>query len=115
MSRAFVKEDNFEQAGDDLIERPISLDTNYVTPTGLKQLQDEAARLEEMRKQLAEQKDDPFAMQRRAEVERDLRYYAARLESAVLVDPAAQPINEIRFGATVGEDEEGKTHEFAIV
>ena len=116
MSRAFVKEDNFEQAGDDLIERPISLDTNYVTPTGLKQLQDEATRLEEMRKQLAEQKDDPFAMQRRAEVERDLRYYAARLESAVLVDPAAQPINEIRFGATVGvEDEEGKTHEFAIV
>ena len=39
MSRAFVKEDNSEQSGDGLIERQISLQTNYVTPVGLKQLQ----------------------------------------------------------------------------
>lgn len=116
MSRAFVKEDNFEQAGDDLIERPLSTHTNYVTPNGLKQLQVQAARLEKLRTQLLKKKDDPFAMQQRAETERDLRYYTARLETAVLVKPMEQPSTEVRFGAIVRmEDEEGESHEFTIV
>jgi transcription elongation GreA/GreB family factor len=116
MSRAFVKEDNSEQAGSELIERPLSPHTNYVTPTGLRQLQAEAARLENLRARLAQNKDDPFAMQQRAETERDLRYYSARLENAELVQPPRQPSNEVRFGAIVSmEDEDGELHEFAIV
>ncbi|HEY3327760.1 MAG TPA: GreA/GreB family elongation factor [Novimethylophilus sp.] len=116
MSRAFLNEDKFEQAGDELVERPVSAQPNYVTPAGLRQLQQEAVRLEALRRTLAANKDDPFAIQQKAEVERDLRYYAARLESATMVDPAAQPSDEVRFGAVVGmEDEDGHALEFAIV
>jgi len=116
VSRAFLNEDKFELAGDELIERPISPHPNYVTPTGFKQLQEQATRLEALRRQLIARKDDPFALQQKAEVERDLRYYSARLESAMVVDLAAQPANEVRFGAIVSvEDEEGEQHEFAIV
>ena len=39
MSRAFIKETDLEHAGIDIPERPISLETNYVTPAGLKDLQ----------------------------------------------------------------------------
>jgi hypothetical protein len=38
LSRGFVKEDDLELAGTDLLERPISELPNYVTPNGLKQL-----------------------------------------------------------------------------
>jgi transcription elongation factor GreB len=116
MSRAFLNEDKFEQAGDELVERPVSSHPNYVTPAGLRQLQDEALRLEALRSSLAAKKDDPFALQAKAEAERDLRYYAARLENAIVVDPATQPENEVRFGASVIlEDENGNPHQYAIV
>ncbi|OYY80375.1 MAG: transcription elongation factor GreAB, partial [Methylophilales bacterium 16-45-9] len=40
MSRAFVNEERFEQAGgEELVERPISEHPNYVTPTGALELQ----------------------------------------------------------------------------
>lgn len=116
MSRAFLNEDKFEQAGDELVERPVSPHPNYVTPSGFRQLRDEADRLEALRKQLISRKDDPFALQQKAEVERDLRYYSTRLESAIVVDPAGQPANEVRFGALVeAEDEDGNPLQFAIV
>jgi transcription elongation GreA/GreB family factor len=116
MSRGFVKEDDLEHAGTDLLERPVSSEPNYVTPAGLKQLQDEVKRLEELRLQLVQKKDDAFAAQQLAEIARDLRYYAARLESATLVDTVNHPQNEIRFGAIVSvEDEQGESHEFSIV
>lgn len=116
MSRAFLNEDKFEQAGGELVERPISPHPNYVTLAGFRQLRDEADRLEILRKQLAVRKDDPFAVQQKAEAERDLRYYSARLESAIVVDTATQPEDEIRFGAMVGvEDEDGRIQEFVIV
>jgi transcription elongation GreA/GreB family factor len=116
MSRAFLNEDKFEQVGDELVERPVSAHPNYVTPKGLDQLQNEAARLEALRQQLITKKDDPFALQLKAEAERDLRYYTSRLESAMVVDPSSQPANEVRFGAIVGvENEEKRVLEFAIV
>jgi transcription elongation GreA/GreB family factor len=116
MSRAFLNEDKFEQAGDELVERPISPHPNYVTPHGLRLLQEEAMRLESLRQDLASNKDDSFAAQKKAEVERDLRYYAARLESAIYIDPSTQPADEVRFGAIVSlEDENGDAHHYAIV
>jgi transcription elongation GreA/GreB family factor len=116
MSRAFLNEDKFEQAGDELVERPISPETNYVTTTGLQQLQQAFDRLEALRLQLTAIKDDPFAAQQLAEVARDLRYYSARLESAIVVDTSQHPQDEIRFGAVVGvEDEDGQSLQFTIV
>ncbi|HYG13774.1 MAG TPA: GreA/GreB family elongation factor [Methylophilaceae bacterium] len=116
MSRGFVKEDDLEHAGTDLPERPLSPHANYVTPLGLRQLQQQVAELEQMRQQLAPRKEDPVANQKLAVAERDLRYFQARLENAMLVDPAQQDGDSVLFGACVTvEDENGDTHEFRIV
>ena len=43
-------------------------------------------------------------------------YYEARLEQAILVNPADQPADTVLFGATVTvEDEEGENRVFSIV
>lgn len=116
MSRGFVKEDDLEHAGTDLPERPVSPHPNYVTPAGLRQLQQAAEELEQERSKLFPRKEDPIANQRLAVVQRDLRYYEARLEQAILINPAEQPADTVLFGATVTvEDEEGETRVFSIV
>ena len=116
MSRGFVKEDDLEHAGTDLPERPVSPHPNYVTPVGLKLLQQAAEQLEQERTELFPRKEDPIANQRLSVVQRDLRYYEARLEQAILVNPADQPADTVLFGATVTvEDEEGENRVFSIV
>ncbi|GHD99816.1 hypothetical protein GCM10008024_08960 [Allgaiera indica] len=51
-----------------------------------------------------------------AAAERDIRYLEARLKSAILVDPAAQPRNEVAFGATVTlAESDGSERHFRIV
>lgn len=115
MSRAFVKEDSEDLLGEELPERPVSSEPNYVTPSGMEQLRGkvEALQAEHARlKQAAEAFDRPRLIQ----VERDLRYYQARLDGAILVDITAQPGDEVRFGASVkAEDENGAAHTFSIV
>ena len=116
MSRGFVKEDDLEHAGTDLPERPVSPHPNYVTPVGLKLLQQAAEQLEQERTELFPRKEDPIANQRLSVVQRDLRYYEARLEQAILVNPADQPADTVLFGATVTvEDEAGENRVFSIV
>lgn len=116
MSRGFVKEDDLEHAGTDLPERPVSPHPNYVTPSGLRHLQQAAEKLEQERAELFPRKEDPAVNQRLAVVQRDLRYYEARLEQAILVNPAEQPADTVLFGATVTvEDEEGESRTFTIV
>ena len=116
MSRGFVKEDDLELAGTDLPERPISEHPNYVTPAGLAQLEAQCEELAREHRHLNTQKEDPSAAQRLAVVERDLRYFNARYESAILVDPSTQDKNTALFGAHVKvEDETGETQSFIIV
>ncbi len=52
MSRAFIKENDLEHAGIDIPERPISLETNYVTPNGLQQLKNKLDTLDLKRQSL---------------------------------------------------------------
>lgn len=116
MSRGFVKEDDLEHAGTDLPERPLSEFPNYVTPHGLKQLETESARLEKLRAELSPKKEDPVIQQQLAVVERDLRYFQARLEQAILVEPSTETLEKVVFGTTVQmEDEAGILHTFTIV
>lgn len=116
MSRGFVKEDDLEHAGTDLPERPISAHPNYVTPIGLAQLEGEASKLDKERGQLIALKEDESAKQQLAVVDRDLRYLSARLENAIIVDPAEQDKTTVLFGALVQvEDEVGETLQFNIV
>ena len=115
MSRAFVKEDNEALSDEALPERPVSSEPNYVTPAGLAGLRAKVEQLHAEHAQLklaAQDLDRPTLSQ----VDRDLRYFQARLESAIPVNVAAQPLDEVRFGASVRtEDESGVTHAFTIV
>jgi transcription elongation factor GreB len=116
MSRAFVKENDLEHAGIDIPERPLSDEPNYVTPHGLKLLNSQIDALEIEREQLKNKKDDPIAKQKIAIVERDMRYYAARIESAILIAPKEEDHSMVLFGAKVTvEDEEGKLSTYEIV
>jgi transcription elongation factor GreB len=116
MSRGFVKEDDLERAGTDLPERPVSPHANYVTPTGLQQLQLTAKTLESERVEYTKRKEDTNAQQKLAEIDRDLRYFVARLESVQLVTPEQQPQHTVLFGAKVTVvDEDGEQQQFQIV
>lgn len=116
MSRGFVKEDDLELAGTELPERPISPHPNYVTAVGMAELEAQCEQLSQEHGQLNAQKDDPSVAQRLAALERDLRYYAARLDSAILVDPATQDKNTVLFGAHVKvQDDTGELQTFMIV
>ncbi len=120
MSRGFVKEDDLEHAGTDVPERLVSAHANYVTTNGYKQLEELAEALEKQRLDLSSKKDDQTAMQQLAVVNRDLRYVAARLESAIIVgkdaDLAKSDSQKVVFGAVVTvEDEAGDRHIYTIV
>jgi transcription elongation GreA/GreB family factor len=96
MSRAFVKEG--EDRPDEPIERPISGEPNYVTPSGLAALRASLLAAE------------------KAEDARNVRYYRERVESAVEVDPAGQPRDRVAFGAAVRTlDERGNATQVRIV
>ncbi len=115
MSRGFVKEDDLEHAGTDVPERPVSQHANYVTTNGYRQLETLAETLEKQRVDLSSKKDDQTAMQQLAVVNRDLRYVAARLASALITQPNVDS-QSVVFGAIVTvEDEVGDSRTYAIV
>ena len=116
MSRAFVKENDLEHAGIDIPERPLSDEPNYVTPRGLTLLNQTIDDLEKERATLNEKKDDPMVRQKIAVIERDMRYFAARIESAILTNHKEENPSHVLFGTKVTvEDEEGKLLTFEIV
>lgn len=108
MSRAFVNEDRLADSAP-LAERPVSPHPNYVTERGLAQLQARHAALQEERKRLLVA-GDGVDRQRLAEVERDLRYYAARLKSAIPTPPPAAAPERVIFGCrvTVLDEDDGE-------
>ena len=116
MSRAFVKENDLEHAGIDIPERPLSDEPNYVTPRGLSLLNQTLDDLEKEREALITKKDDPIVRQKIAVIERDMRYFAARIESAILTNPQDEDPTHVLFGAKVTvEDEDGKLSTYEIV
>ena len=115
MRRAFVKEDAPEP-DENPPEKPLSPHPNYVTPRGAQLLQDEEARLSAELATLGGVQDDPARRRRKRELERDLRYVRARLETAIPVDPANLSKVEIRFGArVVVKRDDGETRTLRIV
>ena len=115
MSRAFVKENDLEHAGIDVPERPISSEKNYVTPNGLMELEEKISDLEEERTK-SSLTSDSINKQKKMQLERDLRYFINRLESAILVSPQEQDKNKVLFSALVDvENELGDILNFQIV
>ena len=115
MSRAFVKENDLEHAGIDIPERPVSNKRNYVTPNGLKELQEKLNSLDSER-QLLKELESSNSKQKKFRIERDLRYFSSRLKSAILVDPSNQDKNIVLFSAIVEVlSSKNKKYKFEIV
>lgn len=103
---------------------------NYITPAGLKRLQDEYHQLvrverPEVTKVVAwaasngdrsENADYLYGKKRLREIDRRSRFLSKRIELAVVVDPKNIKSDKIQFGATVVlEDEEGAQKTIVIV
>ena len=95
-----------------LPERPQSPRPNYVTPAGHQRLRAQAADLATRLREL-----DPSAdPHEQALLQRDLRWVEGRLQRAILVDPAAQGLDRVRFGMTVDvRHEDGSIEALTIV
>lgn len=114
MSRAFVKEPDEGAPAEGLPERQVSEHPNYVTPAGLEQLEERVGALVTRRLELLEQGDDQETAL--DYIDRDLRYFTARLESAIPVDLGRQPRRKVAFGAAVTVSQDGgKLQVFTIV
>ena len=109
MSRAFVKEQ--DDVPEDLPERPVSSNPNFVTARGLGLIDGE---IEASRKQLAQGQhaQDKAAI---ARASRDLRYWTLRRSTAQQVESPAGP-EAVGFATrvTIGR-EDGRKQVFAIV
>lgn len=113
MSRAFVKEDS--QQPERLPDLPQSKLPNYMTPSGRAAMAEDLARLEAEHATLKDSADWD-AGSRRAVLERDIRYYRARLQSARVVEPPADSPETVIFGAAVSfVDDKDNEYHFQIV
>ncbi|MGY3172677.1 transcription elongation factor GreB [Pseudomonas sp. TE12234] len=99
MSRAFVNEVNAAAQADQPVERQVSAQPNYVTPSGLTQLQEKVAELQTLLGELNAQ-GDLADKQREADLQRDLRYFIQRLQSAQVVPPASSK-KTVQIGSRV--------------
>ena len=106
MNRAFVKEPDEGAPAEGLPDRQISDHPNYVTPAGLKQLEQKVGELETVRLGLLDD-EDALSGGQLEYVDRDLRYFTRRFETAILVDPRRQPRRMVKFGAAVTVTEPG--------
>lgn len=132
MSKAFTKEGDGENEDEpEIIESHSGEVKNYMTPAGIKAMQDELKQLSTIERpkvveivswaagngDRSENGDYIYGKKRLREIDRRLRYLSKRLESAVLVDPRQQQgLEQVFFGATVtyaGED--GTEHTVQLV
>ncbi|MHC8323891.1 GreA/GreB family elongation factor [Pseudomonas sp. GB2N2] len=114
MSRAFVNEDNAAAQADQPVERQVSAQPNYVTPTGLAQLQAKVAELHLLHSEQSAM-GELVDKQRQADLERDLRYFNQRLQSAQVVT-AADSTTKVQIGSWVTfADEHGAEQTVQLV
>lgn len=99
MSRAFVNEDHAAAQASQPVERQVSAQPNYVTASGLAQLQAQVATLQTQHSEQSA-RGDSADKQRLADIERDLRYFNQRLYSAQVVT-AAISTDKVQIGSWV--------------
>ncbi|MGE8068728.1 GreA/GreB family elongation factor [Pseudomonas sp. NPDC089569] len=114
MSRAFVNEDNAAAQTDQPVERHVSAQPNYVTREGLNLLENKVDELQSLHNEqaaLGDQADKQLLVN----LERDLRYYHQRLQSAQLVPPATST-RKVQIGSWVTyADEHGTERRVQLV
>lgn len=103
MSRAFVKEDDAGEAP--IIPSRAALPPNtpnYITPRGLAQLRTELLALElERTKVEANREDEANRTRQLTIINAQIKALTGRIATAKVIDLLNQPVNEVRFGATV--------------
>lgn len=91
------------------------MDRNYITPTGLRKLEEELRDLKYRERpevtrtvswaaengDRSENADYIYGKKRLREIDSRMRFLAKRIESAEVIDPASLTFAEVRFGATV--------------
>jgi transcription elongation GreA/GreB family factor len=117
VSRAFVKEDQFETDGGEAVpERVQSGLPNYVTPRGLNALAQRVDAMMAARDRAESIEDDDLRRQEVSRIDRDLHYFQSRLESAIPVEASQLPEDHVHFGSEVRvAEEEGREQVFVIV
>lgn len=109
MSRAFVKEQ--DDAPEELLERPVSSNPNFVTERGLRLIEEELERLGQAQSD-AQAAEDKAAVARAG---RDLRYWQQRRATAQLVAPPSE-LKAVAFATSVTIlREDGRRQRFTIV
>jgi transcription elongation GreA/GreB family factor len=111
MSRAFIKEQDGQDAVEELPEHPISPNPNFVTPRGLTLIDEE---IETARKLLAhaQHESDRSGI---ARASRDLRYWTQRRATAQPVEPPKAP-QKVAFATRVTvKRDDGREQTFTIV
>ncbi len=117
MSKAFTREEAFDEP---VVPARAPLPEgvpNYVTPRGLRLLREEMAALEAERARRDPALGDDDEQRRVAVLSQRQAALASRIASARVVDPAATPRDEVRFGATVTvrNADDGAERRFQIV
>lgn len=116
MSRAFTKEEG--PIAELVVPRaPLPAgEINYVTPRGMRALREELEQLGAERARLLPQLESPEAAAAHAALSARSVALEARIASAIVIDPATQPRDEVRFGARVTvRSEDGSTRTYRIV
>lgn len=111
MSRAFVKDQEENEPVEDLAERPVSRNPNYVTHRGLRLMDMEITTLRQALAEAQRNEDRPAI----ARASRDLRYWVERRTSAQLIEPPANAEHVAFATRATFEREDGSKFTYAIV
>lgn len=132
MSKAFVKESD-EELDDDTEDAGPAVPVgskNYITPGGLKRIQEELIHLKTKERpevcatvqwaagngDRSENGDYIYGKKRLREIDKRIRFLSKRLDNVEVVDPIKAQCDFVRFGATVTVlDEEGSERRYSIV
>jgi transcription elongation factor GreB len=129
MSKAFTREDDGADDGEDLLaERPESAGARYITPEGFERLQREMERLWKVDRpkvtaevsvaaahgDRSENAEYIYGKKKLREIDRRIRYLSKRLDSLTVVPPKEQA-DRVFFGAWVTVEEDGEEATYRIV
>ena len=118
MSKAFTREDDLpDRSVTPKLSSPLPPGaSNYLTPDGAQRLQQELQRLLEVERPAASASPEALAREHLATIEQRIRHLQHSLQSAVVVNPATGPLQQVRFGATVTvRDKAGQESQYRIV
>lgn len=133
MSKAFVKENDGDDDGDERDDEDSTLPRgtkNYITVAGAQKLREELKQLYDVERpevvrvvswaagngDRSENGDYIYGKRRLREIDRRIRFLTKRLDAAEVIDPSTIRSDKIVFGASVlVEDEDGAQHNYRIV